>query len=821
MNVIPGFKLNVFVLLLLGVLLSFFSSAQNDNKSDSVKSKVTALELINIPDFGNQTRNLIDDIQVLVADKKNPDVVFSEIKNVISLLNEKQVALDDTLVKLQLDQLVKEKSELLIIEERIASGNVRIEEILNQAHTYDSTALAMVEIWQVTLNSVSLTMPKNQKTGRAKEPDNLKNEISVFITDLQKSRDELLVYQDTFQILQTEITIAQNKLGNITNFVENNIKYLKRNIWVPDSPPIWQVGKDTLEVDIKKRVGEIVDAELDTITSFYNKNQKLPYYLLIILLSIFVVIIYLRIKSHDLYADYQQEFKEANVVFHNPLLSTLLIFWFSTLFFSFFPKEIRNIISMVMILPLMIMLIRLNPGRKWYSFVLFSLYFIIFLIVKKVDYNHLMQRIFLTSINVLTLVFLIIFNRNKKINIELNKFWFGALPFVNNLLIFMTFIALVTSIIGSIQLSKSLIYVVSGLIIVIFTLQTIIQMVINLVFLILMGPLMKYSFILRDDGKLVLGKINRIFRIFALYAFFYVLFEFLNIRKEVFKSVVDIVKYPLTIGEMSISLGNILAFFITIQISVWISSFLRYVLEKEAFSRMHLKDGVPNTILVLIKFSMVVLGIMFAFSAAGIKMDKLAIAIGTLGVGIGFGLQNIISNFISGIILAVDRTIKIGDLVDIPDVSGVVKDIGIRTTTVRTWDGSDVIIPNAILTSNKFTNWTFYDRLRRIKVDVRVPFDTNMEEVSKLLLATAAEIPEVMKVPKSYLNFKGIGTSAMEITLYCWIDDADSSFSYGTAIRKAVYKALIEAGYNTPVPVQDVKVITSRNTEKEDSAILG
>jgi small-conductance mechanosensitive channel len=202
----------------------------------------------------------------------------------------------------------------------------------------------------------------------------------------------------------------------------------------------------------------------------------------------------------------------------------------------------------------------------------------------------------------------------------------------------------------------------------------------------------------------------------------------------------------------------------------------------------------------------VLFGILFAFSAAGIQIDKLAIVMGALGVGIGFGLQNIINNFVSGIILALERPMTIGDIIDIPGANGTVKDIGIRASTVRQWDGSDVIVPNGELISNKLTNWTFYDRLRRVKVDIRVPFGTNIEDVTKLLLKTAKEIPEVMKKPEPYLNFAGIGTSAMEISLYCWIKDSGSIFSLGTAIRKTVYKSLEDAGYDIPLPKQDLKI---------------
>ena len=139
------------------------------------------------------------------------------------------------------------------------------------------------------------------------------------------------------------------------------------------------------------------------------------------------------------------------------------------------------------------------------------------------------------------------------------------------------------------------------------------------------------------------------------------------------------------------------------------------------------------------------------------------------------------------------------------------QDIGLRASTVYTWDGSHVIVPNGELVSNKLTNWTFTNRLRRIKVEVRVPFDTDMEVLSNLLLETANSIPEVMKKPKAYLNYKGIGQSAMEMDLYCWTNDSDKVFTYGTAIRKTVYKVLLENGYDTPVPRQDLKI----ETEKE------
>jgi small-conductance mechanosensitive channel len=437
---------------------------------------------------------------------------------------------------------------------------------------------------------------------------------------------------------------------------------------------------------------------------------------------------------------------------------------------------------------------------------IFAVTYILFLIIREFDYNLLSRRWFLLVLDILAVGGISYLLKHKELYHRINKYWRGGIPFLGHSLRIICIIAIVGNVFGAVQLAQLLSYVTLGTIITLHVLRTCIVLTRNFAFLLLMGPLRKYSNILKEDGKLVLNKMDGLFNLLGSISLIFIILGLFNARPEALKFIMDIINYKLTVGETSLSLGNIIAFVLTIQISMWLSSFIRFVLEKEVFPRTDMKQGLPSTILLMIKFAFVLFGVLFAFSAAGIQIDKLAIVMGALGVGIGFGLQNIINNFVSGIILALERPMTIGDIIDIPGANGTVKDIGIRASTVRQWDGSDVIVPNGELISNKLTNWTFYDRLRRVKVDIRVPFGTNIEDVTKLLLKTAKEIPEVMKKPEPYLNFAGIGTSAMEISLYCWIKDSGSIFSLGTAIRKTVYKSLEDAGYDIPLPKQDLKI---------------
>ena len=578
------------------------------------------------------------------------------------------------------------------------------------------------------------------------------------------------------------------------------------DIWFPESLAIWKVRTDTSNIAKKQEIGKFFESDFNIIRVYLKNQPALPFYILVYFLMILGSILYIRVKANKLFTDFKLELSETKIILKYPLLSALTISWFGLFLFTNFPKELNDLLSIIMLLPLIVILKKLYQDWRWYNIVLFSISYLLFFVVLNLDYAYLAQRIILLSANLFALIVLVNLRKQNNTVTGFNKFWKGVLQIIIQIFIFLSFISLAANVLGSIRLAQLLTYAILGTIITINALKAAVSLSRGFVFLILMGPLIRYSNILKEDGKMVLNKMDGLFRFLGFTSLLIIILDFFNIREEIYQGVIGIINYSFSIRELNISLGNILTFFLTILIATWISDFIRYILEKEVFPRSDLKPGVPNTISLMVKFTFVLMGILLAFAAAGIQMDKLAILMGALGVGIGFGLQNIISNFISGIILALERPLTIGDIVDLPDVSGTVKDIGLRASTIRTWDGSDVIVPNGSLISNKLTNWTFFDRLRRVKVDVRVPFDTNIEEVSKLLLTTANEIPEAMKKPGPYLNLKGIGTSAMEINLYCWISDTDKIFSSGTAIRKAVYKSLVDAGYEIPVPRQDLKI---------------
>jgi len=216
----------------------------------------------------------------------------------------------------------------------------------------------------------------------------------------------------------------------------------------------------------------------------------------------------------------------------------------------------------------------------------------------------------------------------------------------------------------------------------------------------------------------------------------------------------------------------------------------------------------------MIKYSLTFFGFLIALFGAGIEISKVAVGIGALGVGIGFGLQNIINNFVSGIILALERPIKIGDIVKVDDIEGEVKDIGLRASQIRTWDGSDVLVPNGYLISGKLTNYTFSDNKRRLNLEINLSATADIQKASKIILQAASKVPKVLNKPAPYLNFEGINDGRSVIVAYAWIKDYSNGISIGTDLKIAVYEALRKEGFEISLPVLDLQLKQSNKPLK-------
>ena len=239
------------------------------------------------------------------------------------------------------------------------------------------------------------------------------------------------------------------------------------------------------------------------------------------------------------------------------------------------------------------------------------------------------------------------------------------------------------------------------------------------------------------------------------------------------------------LGTIEISLAAIFSFIIILVIAFFLARVVQVILTTEIFSRLKLPRGVPGAISALARYFIIGLGFFMAISAIGVDLGKFGLLAGAMGVGLGFGLRNIIENFVSGLIIIFERPIEVGDTVEVGNVFGNVEKIGIRSSTVQTFDGSEVIVPNGSLISKEVINWTLSDRRRRIQLPVKVAFGNDPHKVLELLLKVAGEHAGVLNTPEPQAFFNGFGDNYLDFTLYYWISDNILQIKSEMALRSS------------------------------------
>jgi len=278
-----------------------------------------------------------------------------------------------------------------------------------------------------------------------------------------------------------------------------------------------------------------------------------------------------------------------------------------------------------------------------------------------------------------------------------------------------------------------------------------------------------------------------------------------GIQRPVLDALAVVLRADLAIGTVAISLGDILAFVVVLWVSLTLARGIRVLLEEDLLRSLTLPRGVPTAISTLLHYAAVFIGFLLAAAAAGFDLSRFTLLAGAFGVGLGFGLQNVVNNFVSGLILIFERPVQVGDVVEVGGVQGHVRRIGIRASTVRTWSGAEVMVPNADLISQPVTNWTLSDRLRRMEIPVGVKYGTDPQRVIDLLNGAVRQHPEVLSEPEVHTLFQGFGESSLDFLVRAWTTSAEWMIVQSD-LAVAMNQALKEADIEIPFPQRDLHV---------------
>jgi small-conductance mechanosensitive channel len=264
--------------------------------------------------------------------------------------------------------------------------------------------------------------------------------------------------------------------------------------------------------------------------------------------------------------------------------------------------------------------------------------------------------------------------------------------------------------------------------------------------------------------------------------------------------------FGLHVGNTEVTIGALLASVLVFGIGYAAARLFQGWLDSRVLQPAGISGGVRNSIRTGIGYTGIVIAALVAFSYAGFNLSSIAIIAGALSVGIGFGLQNLVNNFISGLILLVERPISVGDLVVVGGEEGCVRKISVRSTELETFDGANVLIPNSYFTSEKVKNWTFRNKVRRVAMPIGVAYGSDARQVQAVLLMVAGGNPDVLKIPEPVVTLDEFSPASINFTLYTFVGDVNKAGSVRTQLSMAILDALVEAGIEIPYGQTDVAV---------------
>jgi len=259
----------------------------------------------------------------------------------------------------------------------------------------------------------------------------------------------------------------------------------------------------------------------------------------------------------------------------------------------------------------------------------------------------------------------------------------------------------------------------------------------------------------------------------------------------------------LQVGTLKVSVGEVLVLVLGALLAVGLARLVRLLLEEDIVTRFDLSASTGQVASLTAYYLVLLFGFFVALAAAGIELGKFTVLAGAFGVGIGFGLQNVVQNFIAGLLLLFGGPIKVGDNIQIGDLIGQVRSIGFRASTVRTGQGAEVIVPNAKLIADQVINWTMSDQKRRLDIDIGVAYGTDPERVLALLVEIGRAHPKVLSDPAPTAIFVRHAESSLNFQLQAWVT-FDDSVSARSELTVAINKRLSEEQIDIPFPQRDL-----------------
>ncbi len=501
---------------------------------------------------------------------------------------------------------------------------------------------------------------------------------------------------------------------------------------------------------------------------------------------------------------------------HSPLVTSIFITGALIRFIlPDLPRTFHSLNFVLFMIPMLVIVVRIfsRELRTWFL-LLIILYTLTFFYELTYDPDILMRMVLLVfSLTALGLFGWLYFKNPPYFQFR-NRLVKRLLRILLLILNILLVVAVIANFLGAFSLAEFFTLIPIQIVLLAVGVQIATKIVDTIIFLWLASKQMQKFNVVKDDFNIIYRKTVWVLDLLLWIFFFTMSLSIFRLREPFYLWGRKLLTNGIQIGAVEITIASILLFIFVIWLSIIFTRIIRHILEKDVFSRVKTAKGVPTTVVLLVRISLLSAGFFLAAAAAGITLTNLSIVLGAFSVGIGFGLQNIFNNMVSGLILAMERPIKVGDVVQVGDLIGVVKSIGFRASNVKSFDGAEVIVPNGNLISNEMINWTLSDSNRRLDIRVGVAYGTKPSKVVELMQKVAENHPKVDKKPPPTAYFIGFGNSSLDFRLLAWTD-IDSRLQVESELNMEIQEILEKEGIEVPFPQLDLHIRSDQSKARK------
>ena len=796
------FRNPLTLFLCISLFVVFGLNAQNEEKKDT-EPQEKVIEIISIDDISNQTEKL----GLRILNLKNILKPSESVHKVDSLINNVNIEISDEkeLVFKQLTDIDKRELETIKLVWRNYHSTLK-----DYQETLKERTEKISEIYDELNEEIKkweLTQEKLVSDGNSAD---VSKSLNSMISKLQEVMNISLARLDSIFLIQSKITKLVLIIDEVTHEINLVEKELKKEYFTFDAKPLWKISNENIEGDESGTISQT--SILQELISNFNelksflvlKKTRLIAQILFILLLI-VIMISVK-KSWKVAIDTLTNpiEKEAKVIVNHPFSAALVIGVLVTAYFydGLIPV-FRELHIFLVILGTVFLLPKLTISKFRLPLLLLLSVFIIQLLATYHIHDELTTRL-LTIIEA-TILFIALLKARAIMNEYPDRFDRIHNLFTKLAVIYMVILilAIIANVIGMVGLSN---FVVVGIFF-----STIFALIVYLIVKVITG-LVIILFKLKKSSNIqtlstMVDATNQRFQpiLYWIGLLFWVYFSLagFGIYSTILEWINETLLIKWQIGEMTISLGGILAFSSIFIITLVLAKLAASIFQDDWMIKT-LPRGVAPAISLLLRIFLIAIGFYIGMSAAGIDLSKLGFIIGSLGVGIGFGLQNVVLNFVAGLILSFERPVNLGDVIEIDQEKGIITNIGVRSSNIRTYTGAEAIIPNGDLISKKVINWTLSNRDRRSKILMKTSADADPEKVIELFNSIAAENEKTYLNPAPETYFYGYNEDGnLDFALMYWTTFSDT-LNTDHIIALKLFKKLKEEGISAPIPTRRI-----------------